>query len=380
MTTVLQIIPSLGAGGAEQACIDVAAGLQAAGHKAIVVSSGGFRVAEITALGGEHIVKNVQSKNPAVMLANAFWLANIIRKHKVDIVHARSRAPAWSAIWACGMTGCSFVTTNHAAYKFSNAAKKFYNSVMVKADRVIAISEFLADHICKNYDMDASRIRIIPRGIAMDKFSPGSVDETRLDAVRRAWDTAPGERIILAPSRISPIKGQNVLIEAMASLPPSCDDITAVILGDDQGRVEYRRELTDLIATKGLQWRVRMVSHCSDMPAAYSLAALLVAPSLVPEGFGRVPVEAMAMKVPVVATDLGGFSETLKDSDFGALVPPGDARHLAAAIAALLDQDPQSPDYAARAQAAHDRVAALYDTRKMVADTLKVYAELDGVR
>ncbi len=374
MITILQIIPSLGAGGAEQACVDVAAGITMAGYRSIVVSSGGPRVAEILKAGGEHITRSVHIKNPMVMLANALWLAHVIRDRKVGLVHVRSRAPAWSAYWACRMTSCPFVTTNHAAYKFSNPFKKFYNSVMVKADRIIAISSFIAAHIRKNYHADAAKIRIIPRGIDFAKFAPEKITEERRGKLRAAWGVAEGQRLTLLPSRLSPIKGQSVLVEAMALSPPELGDVMAVILGDDQGRAGYRRELEDLIAARKLQNRVRLVAHCDDMPAAYSLAALVVAPSLIPEGFGRVPVEAMAMGVPVIASDLGGFTETIHPGANGWLVPPNDPQSLAQAMTKALTQTPEQ--HAAEAQTAMQQVRARYDKTKMVTDTLAVYDEL----
>jgi glycosyltransferase involved in cell wall biosynthesis len=372
MTTVLQIIPGLGAGGAEQACVDVAAGLVKAGHHAIVVSSGGSRVAEVEKAGAEHITRPAASKNPAIMLANAFWLAKLVRARKIDILHARSRAPAWSAYWAARMTGCTFVTTFHAAYKFSNPVKKLYNGVMAKADRVIAISEFVAAYIRDAYGADAAKIRVIPRGIDWEKFAPEKVADDRRAKLRQAWGVKEGQKIILMPARLSRIKGHKVLIEALALLPPS--DVITAIPGDDQGRTEYRHELETLIAAKGLGSRVRLVPHCADMPAAYSLAALAVAPSLTPEGFGRVPVEAVAMGVPVIASAIGGFTETIVHGQTGWLVPPGDARKLADAIGEAFALETSAR--AALVQKAISAARARYDRRKMVADTLAVYAEL----
>jgi len=374
MTTVLQIIPSLGAGGAEQACVDVAAGLVDAGHRAIVVSSGGARVAEILKAGGEHVARPVHTKNPIKMALNALWLVKLIRAEKVDIVHARSRAPAWSAYWACQKTGCRFVTTNHAAYKFSNAAKKFYNSVMAKGERVIAVSEFLGRFVAETYGVGPDRLRVIPRGVDLDKFDPAKVTQERREVLRKAWNLKEGQRAVLLPSRLSPIKGQSVLIEAMALLPPEFSDIAAVILGDDQGRSGYRASLESLIASNGLQNRIGLVAHCTDMPAAYSLASAVVAPSLVPEGFGRVPVEAMAMGVPVIANKIGAFPETIEDRKTGFLVAPGNPRTLAAMIVRALSLKPN--ERKAMTDAAEERVWRLYDKKKMVGDTLSVYAEL----
>lgn len=374
MTTVLQIIPSLGAGGAEQACVDVTAGLKAAGYRAIVISNGGPRVAEILQVGGEHFTRPAHSKNPLIILQNAFWLARFIRERKVDVIHARSRAPAWSALLASRMTGCSFVTTNHAAYKFSNDIKKLYNSVMIRADRIIAISDFISGHIQKHYGVVSDKIRTIPRGIDLDKFAIDKVTDNRRNALRQQWKVEKDSPIILVPSRLSPIKGQGVLIEAMALLPYGLKNVTAVILGHDQGRVGYRQQLTDLIAAKKLQSQVKLVEHCQDMPAAYSLADLVVAPSLVAEGFGRVPVEAMVMGVPVIATELGGFTETIRAGATGWLVPPNDPKALADAIIKAFNQTPEERKVLVQTAMQHAR--ALYDKNKMVTDTIQVYEEL----
>jgi glycosyltransferase involved in cell wall biosynthesis len=374
MMTVLQIIPSLDAGGAEQACVDIAAGLAAAGHRAIVVSSGGVLAEKVLAAGGEFIEHPVASKNPATMLANALWLAQFIRNQKIDIIHARSRAPAWSAFWASRITRRSFITTFHAAYKFSGPVKKFYNSVMAKGDRIIAISDFIAAHIRKTYVVDAGRVRTIPRGIDLDAFMPEKVAEDRCAALRRAWGVSENEKIILCPARLSPIKGQSVLIEAMGLLPPQFADMTAVIVGDDQGRKEYRQKLEKLIALRGLQKQVKLVSHCNDMPAAYKIASLAVAPSLIAEGLGRVPIEAMSMGVPVIASAIGGFAETIRHEKTGWLVPPNDPGRLAKTIAEVMGQTPEQRAQLTKTAMQEARVR--YDKRKMVASTLAVYEEV----
>jgi glycosyltransferase involved in cell wall biosynthesis len=374
MTAVLQIIPGMGAGGAEQACVDVAAALVAGKHRAFVVSSGGSRVTELEKAGATHIRHGVQTKNPFCIIANAFWLARLIRAQKIDIIHARSRAPAWSAYLASRMTGCHFMTTFHAAYKFSNPIKRFYNSVLAKSDRMIAISEFVAGYIHDNYGVPMDKIRIIPRGINLESFVPERVTDDRRKALLKTWGVDASESLILLPSRLSPIKGQVVLINAMTTLVPNFKDAVAIILGDDQGRVGYRKELQNLIATHHLQNHVHLVSHCNDMPAAYSLAKLVVAPSLVPEGFGRVPVEAMAMGVPVIATALGGYLETIQPGKTGWLVPPGDAQQLHNAMVEALSQSPEQRD--AMTQVAMTDVRSRYGKQKMVADTLAVYAEL----
>ncbi len=380
MRTVLQIIPNMGAGGAEQACIDIAAGLRERGDRALVVSAGGKRVPELERSGGLHVQHPVSAKNPAKIIANAFWLARFIREQRVDIVHARSRAPAWSAWLACRMTSCRFVTTFHAAYKFSNAAKKAYNRVMTRGLRIIAISEFIAAQIRESYGVAPEKIRVIPRGIDMKKFVPKSVTDARREALRQQWKLGEGQRVILLPARLSAIKGQALLIQVMPLLSSSCGDVVAVIVGDDQGRSGYRQQLQDLIALLKVQDHLRLVDHCADMPAAYSLADVVVVPSKVPEGFGRVPVEAMAMGVPVIASNLGATIETVQEGVTGWLLPPVDPSRWAEALTHALSLSPE--ERTAMASAAMLRARTYYGRDRMVADTLQLYDDVmrEGIR
>ncbi|NTU77366.1 MAG: glycosyltransferase family 4 protein [Alphaproteobacteria bacterium] len=374
--TVLQIIPNLDAGGGEQACVDMVAGLKARGDRAIVVSGGGRRVSELARNGGEHVLRSAHSKNPFVILANAFWLARFIRMQKVDIVHARSRAPAWSAWIASRMTSRPFVTTFNAVYKISNPLKKFYNRVMTRGDKVIVISKFVADHVREIYGISDERLRVLYRGIHLENFAPDQVTEARRAVLRKAWQVEEGARIILLPARLSPIKGHILFIKAMALLPKELSSVVGVMIGDDQGREDYRRELEELIRDKNLKDRVRLVDHCSDMPAAYSLADLVAMPSLVPEGFGRVPVEAMAMGVPVVASALGATVETVLEGETGWLLPPEDPKAWAETIARGLSL---SKDQRTRmAAVARARALSLFDVSRMIKETLALYDEMVG--
>ena len=374
--TVLQVIPNLGAGGSEQACIDIAAALKARGDKALVVSAGGQRVSEIIQSGGKHYVHNVASKNPLAILVNAIWLARFMRAHKVDIIHVRSRAPAWSGWIAGRLAKRSFVTTFHAAYKYSNPLKKFYNRVMTRSDRIIAISNFIADHIKNSYGISANKVRVIYRGIDLNKFAPDSINENRKDSIRRSWSVSPDQRLLLLPARLSAIKGQDLLIQAVALLPPEFYNVTAVILGDDQGRTEYRRKLQGVIHSLKLANRIKLVDHCNDMPAAYAVAELVVVPSSVPEGFGRVPVEAMAMGIPVIASNLGATQETVIEGETGWLLPPESPKLWAAAIVKALNLTTKQKDR--MKECAVKRAHALFDRSQMIDRTLAVYDELVG--
>ena len=369
---ILQIVPELGPGGAEQGCIDVAAELVRAGAQAIVVSHGGHRVHELARHGVVHINLPVHSKNPLTMLSNVGRLRRIIERYNVNIVHARSRAPAWSAFRACKKTGAHFVTTCHAPYNISGRFKRGYNAVMTYGERVIAISQFVADYMLDNYKINASRIRLIHRGIALEKFHPTAVTAERLITLAKKWRIPDGANIVMLPGRLTRWKGHHVLIEAMSILQRK--DLFCVLIGADQGREGYRKELEDTISASGLGGQVRIVDHCDDMPAAYMMATVVVCPSTDPEGFGRVPVEAQAMGRPIVASDHGGAKETIVRGETGWLVPPGDAAALAGAIAAALSLEPSQRAMLATRAMAH--IAANFTREQMMDKTLDVYAEL----
>lgn len=369
---ILQVIPELGAGGAEQGCIDVAAAIVGASGRALIASNGGARVPELQRIGAEHIDIPVHSKNPIVMARNTRRLIKIIEEEGVDIVHARSRAPAWSAYKACQKTSAHFMTTCHAPYNFENEIKRQYNSVMVKGERVIAISRYVADYMVDNYGVDENIIRLIHRGIKMDRFHPTMVTPQRMIAVSDSWRIPDGANVVMLPGRITRWKGHHVLIEALARLKR--DDIFCVLIGSDQGRTEYTNELKQTIEEKGLTGQVRIVDHCEDMPAAYMLASVVVSASTDPEGFGRIPVEAQAMGRPIIATNHGGAMETVIPGKTGWLVPPSDAPALAKAIEEVLALGINQRALLATHAMAH--VAAHFTVQAMCEHTLDVYTEL----
>ncbi|MCB1562499.1 MAG: glycosyltransferase family 4 protein [Alphaproteobacteria bacterium] len=369
---IMQVIPELGPGGAEQGCIDIAAELVAGGAQAIIVSNGGSRVSELARIGAVHIDLPVHSKNPVVMWKNIGKLRRLIERYNVNIVHARSRAPAWSAWQACKKTQARFMTTCHAPYNISGEAKRRYNGAIAYGERVIAISHYVADYLRKNYKLDDSKIRLIHRGIPLEKFHPTAVTPERLITLSGEWRIPDGANIIMLPGRLTRWKGHHVLIEAMARL--GRNDLFCVIIGSDQGRSEYRKELEALIQEKNLGGRVRIVDHCRDMPAAYMLATVVVSASTDPEGFGRVPVEAQAMGRPIIATDHGGAQETILRGQTGWLVPPGDSAALARAIEDALSLTPQQRVMLATRAMAH--VAEHFTKEQMADKTLDVYAEL----
>ena len=369
---VMQIIPALGAGGAEQGCIDIAAELVRSGAEAIVVSNGGNRVHELARAGATHIDLPVHSKNPLVMAQNIGRLRKLIKKYNVDIVHVHSRAPAWSAMRACKGTNARYMSTCHAPYNISGKAKKFYNSAIAKGERVIAISHYVADYLREYYDVDPRNIRVIHRGIALEKFHPTSVTPERMIKITKEWRIPDGAQIVMMPGRITRWKGHHVLIEAMAKLGKP--DVFCVLIGSDQGRTAYRQELEDTIQEKGLSGQVRIIDHCDDMPAAYMLSAVVVSASTDPEGFGRIPVEAQAMGRPIVATDHGGARETIMRGETGWLIPPYDSKALADALKQALALTPNQR--AVLATRAMDHIARHFTREKMADETLNVYAEL----
>lgn len=373
--TVLQALPRLVQGGTERGCVDVALAVQAAGGRAVVASEGGPMVRELERAGIRHVTLPLASKNPFVMRANVARLRAAIREVGASIVHVRSRAPAWSARAAARAEGARYMTTFHAAYGASNPFKRAYNRPMADGERVIAISSFIAGHVVEVYGADPARVRVVPRGIDLGVFTPELVSAERTIELARRWRLPDGAPILLMPGRVSPIKGHRWLIEALARMGRT--DLRCVVVGAERKPGDVRA-LEDHARRLGVGDLIHFAGTAPDIAAAYKLCDVVVAPSLVPEGFGRTPVEAMAMGRPVVASDLGGFRETVVHGETGWLVPPGDVDALAGALRAALDLDPSiRAAFAARGRS----LAEISFTRdEMCARTLDVYAELSGPR
>ncbi len=376
--TVLQVLPELRTGGVERGTVEITAALHQAGHRALVASAGGYLESDLSYAGGEHLrLPTMKSKNPWIILENANRLAKIIREQKVDIVHARSRAPAWSARIAAKKTGCHFITTFHGVYNINAPLKRNYNAIMTKGERVIAVSHFVRDHILANYKVDPARVTVIHRGANLQKFSPDKVVPGRVAQVAKEW-RLPEELhpLILMPGRITRWKGQDVLIKALAKLPHR--DFFCLLVGDDERHPDYAAELKELIEALGLEGHVRMVGNTKFMPEAYVLSSLVVAPSIEPEAFGRVPIEAQAMGKPVIATRHGGAMETVREYETGWLVTPGDVDDLARALNEALSMDAatrQVIEYNALWNARHH-----FSTETMCQRTLQVYHEvMEGI-
>lgn len=375
--TLLQVVPSLETGGAEQSTLDVAEAVIRAGGRAIVASSGGRMVKLLKASGAEFVPMPVQTKNPLLGIVNAFRLAALVRRERVGVIHVRSRAPAFSTLWASKMTGAPMVATYHGAYPAKSGLKRWYNSVMTRGAAVIANSAFTREHLLAQHAVDPEKVVTIPRGLNLVRFDPAAVQVKRAAELRAAWGVAEADRRVrvLLPGRLTRLKGQLVLIEAAARLhAQGRRDFLILLVGDDQGRGAYRAEVQEAIAQAGLADAVRLLGHCDDMPAAYLAADIVAVPSTVPETFGRTAVEAQAMGRPVIASSLGGLTESVVPGESGWLAPPGDAQAWADALATALDAGVQRR--AAMGKAGQERVRRLYALETMTDSTIQVYARL----
>ncbi|HEX3883195.1 MAG TPA: glycosyltransferase family 4 protein [Stellaceae bacterium] len=368
---VLQVIPALVSGGVERGTIDLARALVEAGWDAVVASAGGPMERELIRTGATHVKLPLATKNPFGIRRNAGALAEVIRRHRVDIVHARSRAPAWSAWMATNATRRHFVTTFHNAYGTGLPLKHRYNSVMARGERVIAISEFVAEHVVKHYGVGPTRLRTIPRGVDLGVFDPNRVSGDRVVALANQWRIPEGAAVVVLPGRLTRWKGGLDFIDAVARLGRR--DICCVLVGAEQRR-GFRRELERAIERRGVIGLFRIVEDCRDMAAAYVLADVVVSASTDPEGFGRILVEGQAMGRPVVATDHGGARETIVPGSTGWLVSPRDSGALAAAINDALNLTSEERD--ALGLRAMTHIAAHFTRDAMCARTIDVYEEL----
>jgi glycosyltransferase involved in cell wall biosynthesis len=380
--TILQIIPELEAGGAERTAVDIAAGLAEVGARALVATEGGRLVGELQAKGGIWAPFPAGAKNPFKMIGNVRGLARLCFDEGVDLVHARSRAPAWVALGTTKALKLPFVTTYHGSYAGTSSIKRLYNSVMARGDVVIANSFYTADLIRAVHAQAGQRIRVIHRGTDLQVFSPQAVAPERVETLRTAWNVAPHQQVVLLAARLTGWKGQKILIEAARILRDSgLKDVVFVLAGDPQGRAAYVRELDDQIAALGLNPIMRRVGHCTDMPAAFLAASVVTVPSTEPEAFGRSAVEAQAMGTPVIVTDLGAVPETVlappqvqPQGRTGWRIEPNDPVALANAIRAALTLGASARDNLSTRARAH--VEKHFSLDRMIADTLDVYSAL----
>lgn len=371
---ILQVLPSLVTGGVERGTIEITEAVARAEGIALVASAGGRLVTAVQRAGGRHFNLPLTAKSPGALWRNAARLEALIRAQNVSVVHARSRAPAWSAWLACRRTGAHFVTTYHGAYGEDLPLKRRYNAVMARGEIVIAASRYIAELIVQRHKIPPTRIHVIPRGIDPAVFDPDNISPDRMRRLARDWRLPDGVPSVVLPGRLTSWKGQGVLIDAVARL--SRNDVCCVLVGSDQGRRRYSAGLIRRAQRLCIADRLRMVGECDDMPAAMMLSDVVVHASTQAEAFGRVIVEAQAMGRPVIASDLGGPVETVAQGLTGWRVPPGDPDALAAAIEAALALTGD----ARRALAARARAAVLqhYTVRAMQEATLDVYEAVLG--
>lgn len=378
---LLQVVPELETGGAEQTTLDIARAVVASGGKALVATRGGRMAARLEADGGHLALMPVQSKNPLVMLGNAARLIDIIRREKISLVHARSRAPAFSALWAAHATGVPFVATYHGIYNAKTHLKRWYNAVMTRGALIIANSDYTRDHVMAEHGVDPGRIISIPRGVDLARFDPGKVTPARIQALRDLWDLGPadGRTIFVLGGRLTRLKGHLSIIQAAALLKAAGrQDFLILFVGDDQGRTDYRHEVEAAIASAGLGDQVRAVGHCDDMPAAYRLADFALLPSTQPESFGRAAVEPQAMERGVLVSDHGGARETVVEGETGWRLAVGDAEAWARGLQTALETTPDRR--LAMGQAGAARAKKLYSVEAMCAATMAVYARILEVK
>jgi len=341
---VLQVIPTLGYGGAETGCFDLAHYLPENNCPSFIVTSGGELIKFIDKKKVTLIKLPVQSKNPFLMLFNSIALVFIILFHNISVVHARSRAPAWSCLLATKITRRKFVTTFHGTYNFNNSIKKYYNSVMVKSDLVIAGSNFIFSHINSNYLKFLNlkkKFMVIFRGINVDYFDPSTTLESEENKLAKSWGVDRNKKIILMPGRLTEWKGQEIFIEALNLVNKNLgyESFYAVILGSDQGRDIYTKKIKRLAEQYRLTKHLKFIEHCKNMPLAYKIADIIISASIEPESFGRVSVEAQSMKKPIIASNIGGSNETIINNMTGFLFESGKAESLSKKLLEVLSLD-----------------------------------------
>ncbi|MEM1397097.1 MAG: glycosyltransferase family 4 protein [Pseudomonadota bacterium] len=376
---VLQVVPALNAGGVERTTLEIASAVVSAGGRAIVSSSGGRLEADLVRSGATHVTMPLESKNPLTIASNASRLKRLVEEEGAELVHARSRAPAWSAFIATRKSRAAFVTTYHGAYRAQNPFKGFVNSVMARGDIVIANSEFTAETVRALYPFGATKMIVIPRGADLKDFGAQAVDEDACLSAAKflGWDDQTKTRVLL-PARLTEWKGHKTAIRALSKLrdrsPAAIDGLVLSIIGDPQGRTAYVGGLKDMITNLNLSAHVVIRDHVTNMPAAYAASDLVLVPSERPEAFGRVAVEAAAAEKFVIASKCGALSETIVDGETGMLFAPADADDLASKLLiSLRKTKAERAEICAKAKA---RAVSQYSLDAMISSTLRVYLHL----
>ena len=376
---VLQVIPKLGYGGAETGCYDIAHYLPENKCKSFIVTSGGELIKYIDKEKVKLIRLPVHSKNPLLIFINSIILIGIILFYNISIVHARSRAPAWSCLLATKLTNRKFVTTFHGTYNFSGKLKKIYNSVMVRSDLIIAGSNFIFSHIKENYSeylKIKKKFLVIFRGINVDYFDSSTkldIDEKKL---LNKWEINKEKKIILVPGRLTSWKGQELLIEALnlVKIELGYEAFHVVILGSDQGRNLYKKKLIRLTEQYRLTNQIKFIDHCNDMALAYKVSDIVISPSIEPEAFGRVAVEAQSMEKLIIASNIGGSNETIINEKTGLLFESGDAKSLSEKIIRAITMDETSLELLGKE--GRKNIIKKFNVEKMCFSTYSEYKKL----
>lgn len=374
---VLQVVPALDTGGVERTTIEIAEGIVDSGGTALVATAGGRLEDKLRQVGGKIIRMDLNKKDPISIFKNSKRLKQVIRDFEVEIVHARSRAPAWSAHWAARSLGVPFVTTYHGVYNEIGPLKKIYNSIMASGDIVIANSHFTANAIRKRYNIPEARLRVIERGVDIDVFNRRRISKERIMAFGGGLARLgkPGDAIFLLPARLTRWKGQEVAIDAASLLLSSgFENFILVIAGDHQGRTKYRTKLISKIESLGLERHVILSGNVDDIAAAYAMADFTVIPSIEPEAFGRTAAESQSLGVPVIASAIGALLDTVLDGRTGWLVEAGNASSIANAMCEAMSLPPQK--YTEMSRAAETHALQRFCSTKMVSATLECYATL----
>ena len=376
---VLQVIPKLGYGGAETGCFDIAHYLFENNCSSFLITNGGPLTKFINKKKVKYIRLPVNSKNPIIMLLNTILISVIVFFYNIDIIHARSRAPAWSCFLASRITRKKFVTTFHGTYNFKSKIKKFYNSVMLRSDLIIAGSNFIFSHIKENYKEylnNSKKFLVIFRGINIDYFDASTTLTEDEDKLFKSWNLEVEKKTILLPGRITEWKGHEMFIEAMnkINIQLGHKSFKAVILGSDQGRDLYKKKLIRLVEQYRMNDQIKFVDHCENMPLAYKISDLIVSTSIEPEAFGRIAVEAQSMEKPIIASNLGGSKETIVNNKTGILFDAGDSDDLSKKIIEFFNFDKSTIEQMGKE--GRKNVSAKFNVEKMCFSTYSEYKKL----
>ena len=382
MTTkikVLQVIPKLGYGGAETGCYDIAHYLSEKNCSSFIATSGGKLLKFVKRNKVKIFRLPVHSKNPIIIIFNTIILSILILVNNINIVHARSRAPAWSCYLACLITRRHFITTFHGTYNYKTYLKKFYNSVMLKSKLTIAGSNFIFNHITENYNNflhSKKKLRVIYRGINLEYYNQKNISILKMENLKKEWEISANKFTILLPGRLTSWKGQEKFIESLNILIEdyNVSNFQAIVLGSDQGRKVYKKKLINLVQRYRLGQKVKFIDHCKEMPVAYSLADIVISASIEPEAFGRVSVEAQAMGKPIIASNLGGSKETILDGKSGFLYKHDDPRELAKSLNAVIELDQDHLN--SIGNEGRKNVIKKFDVELMCDSTLREYKKL----